>query len=175
MLILSKSITEQEVLSLQTGGVIARTESPIFNPDNLKIEGFFCIDTFSKERVVLLAQDIRDHIKQGFVVNDHDVLTDADDLVRLQKIMHMQFQLIDKTVATKKKKLGKVLDYALDSETLYVKKIYVGQSLLKNLSQGQLSVDRNQIIEITDKKIVIKDPLQLTPVKPQRVPKPAVG
>jgi uncharacterized protein YrrD len=175
MLILSKAIMQQGVLSLRTGGVIATAESPIFNPDNLKVEGFECIDSFSKQQLILLSQDIRDHIKQGFVVDDHDVLVEENELIRLKDVIALNFQLLNKTVATKDKKLGKVLDYSVDSETLYVKKLYVGQSLLKNISHGQLSIDRNQIIEITDKKIIVKDPLQLTPVKTQRAPRPALG
>ncbi len=175
MLILSKSIMKQGILSLRTGGVVATAESPIFNPDNLKIEGFVCSDSFSKERLILLSQDIRDHIKQGFVVDDFDVLVEEDELIRLREVIALDFKVLNKTVVTKTKKLGKVLDYAVDSESLYVKKLYVGQSLLKNLSQGQLSIDRNQIIEITDTRIVVKDPLQLTPVKGQRTPRPALG
>lgn len=150
--------------------------TPIFNPDNLKIEGFHCEDNFTKEPLVLLTQDIRDHIKKGFVIDDYDVLVPAEDLVRLKKVLELDFQLINKTVTTKtKKKLGKVVDFALDSETLYVQKIYVGQNILKNLSHGQLSVDRNQIIEITNKHIVIKDPLQMTPIRAQPMPKPATN
>ncbi len=176
MLLLSKSITDQPVMSLRTGGKVATAKAPIFNPDNLKIVGFHCEDSFSKEYLVLVSQDIRDHINQGFVVDDYDVLAQADDLIRLQKFIDIAFELPGKQVTTKqKKRLGKVVDYAVDSETLYVQKLYVGQSMLKSLSNGQLSVDRNQIIEVTDKHIVIKDPLQPTRVKPQTVPKPATS
>ncbi len=162
-------------MSLRTGGRVATAKRPIFNPDNLKIIGFHCEDSFNREHLVLLSQDIRDHIKQGFVVDDYEVLSEPDDLVRFQKLLKIDFELIGKTVVTKEKKLGKVVDFAVDSETLYVQKLYVGQSMLKSLSDGQLSVDRNQIIEVDDKKITIKDPLQHTPVKPQVVTKPVTG
>jgi sporulation protein YlmC with PRC-barrel domain len=56
-----------------------------------------------------------------------------------------------------KHKVGKVTDYAVDNQTLYVQKIYVGPSLIKSLTSGQLSVDRNQIVEITNRRIIIKD------------------
>lgn len=164
MLQLSATLINQQVLSLRTGAQVALASEPIMNPNNLKIEGFHCIDRFSNEPLILLAQDIREHIGKGFVVDDHEVLVSADDLVRLQPMIELAFTLLGKPVYTdKKKRIGKVNDYAVDDATLYVQKLYVSQSLLKSFTGGQLSVDRNQIVEITDRKIVIKDPLK--PVK----------
>lgn len=161
MLQLRKMIVDRPVLSLRTGGTIATASTPIINPNNLKIEGFYCSDKYSKKPLVLLSQDIRDSLPQGFVVNDHDVLTSPEELVRLKEVIGYKYDLMDKPVYTvNKKRLGKINDFAVDSETMYVQKIYVGQSLLKSLSGGQLSVDRNQIVEITDKRIIIQDPQQ---------------
>lgn len=134
---------------------------PIINPNNLKIEGLYCQDTFHKGTLVLLSQDIRDIITQGVVVNDYDVLVEPDELVRLKDLMKIDFDIIAKPVVTvTKEKVGKVNDYAVEVETMYIQKIYVGQNLLKSFSGGQLSVDRNQIVEITDKKIIIQDLLK---------------
>lgn len=161
MLQLRKMIINRPVLSLRTGGIIGTAVSPIVNPNNLKIEGFYCQDKFSKSSLVLLTQDIRDMLPQGFVVNDHDVLVQPDELIRLKDVLATKFELMDKPVYTvNKKRLGKINDFAADSETMYIQKLYVGQSLLKSLSGGQLSVDRSQIVEITDRKIIINDPLQ---------------
>jgi uncharacterized protein YrrD len=158
MLQLSASLLNQPVMSLRTGGEIAKIESAIFNPNNLKIEGFYCTDHFSRQKLILLTQDIRDNIKQGIVVNDHEVLSEPDELIRLQPILELNFELLGKPVETMSKhKVGKVTDFAVDSQSLYVQKIYVGPSLIKSLTSGQLSVDRNQIVEITNRRIVIKD------------------
>jgi sporulation protein YlmC with PRC-barrel domain len=161
MLQLSKTLFDQEVWSLRTGAPVAIASTPIMNPNNLKIEGFHCIDRFSNDPLILLTQDIREHIAKGFVIDDHEVLAEIDDLVRLQPLIELAFDLIGKAVYTdKKKRLGKITDFAVDDATLYVQKIYVGQSIVKSLTAGQLSVDRSQIVEITDTKIIIKDPLQ---------------
>jgi sporulation protein YlmC with PRC-barrel domain len=161
MLQLSASLINRPVLSLRTGGTVAETIKAIINPNNLKIEGFYCQDRLSNETLVLLAQDIRDFIKQGIVVNDHDALTDPAELVRLKKVLELNFDLPGKTVYTiSKEKVGKVQDFACDSETLYIQKLYVGQSILKSLGTGQLSVDRTQIVEITSKKIIIQEILK---------------
>lgn len=165
MLQLSSSLINQPVLSLRTGSQIAVASNPVINPNNLKIEGWYCRDLYSKQLLILLAQDVREMIKQGFIINDHEALTDPAELVRLRKILDLQFELLNKPVISEsKQKLGKISDYAADSQSLYIQKLYSTQSILKNFSGGNLSIDRGQIIEITNRKIVVKDPLQPTPV-----------
>ncbi len=150
-------------MSLRTGAAVATSQALIINPNNLKIEGLYCVDRFSNERLILLQQDIRDMVPQGIAINDHDALTDPEDLIRLQDILKLNFEILGKPVVTvSKKRLGKVNDFAADSESLYIQKIYVGQSVFKSLSGGQLSIDRDQVIEITPNKIVVQDPLQPT-------------
>jgi uncharacterized protein YrrD len=162
MLLLSKSLMNQPVMSLRTGRQVATAYQIIFNPSNLKIEGFYCQDSIDKkQQLVLLAQDIRDIIPTGIVVNDHGVLAEPADLIRLKPIMDIGFELLGKLVVTvTKKKLGKVNDFACDPQTLYVQKLYVSQSVLKSLTGGSLSIDRTQIVETTNRKITVQDPLQ---------------
>jgi len=168
---LSGSLLNRPVMSLRTGGEIATTMSAIINPNNLKVEGFYCQDRLAKQRVVLLYQDIRDIVKQGIVVNDHDVLADPAELVRLKDVMALNFELKDKLVVTESKsKVGKVSDYAVEIETMFVQKLYVTQSLLKSLGGGNLSVDRSQIIEITNKKIVVSDLINTAKAAPAVAP-----
>lgn len=174
MLQLTKTLLNCPILSLRTGGVIGTTTQAIINPNNLKIEGFYCDDHFSKQRAVLLSQEIREVIPAGLVVNDTDALTDPSELVRLREVLELAFELIGKQVVTvSKERVGKVNDYAADSATLYVQKIYVSQNLLKNFSGGQLSVDRTNIVEITNKRIVIQDILQ--PTKAARTTSPVTA
>lgn len=168
MLSLSAALVTKPIMSLQTGAPVGMTNGVIINPNNLKIEGFYCQDRFEKQQKILLSQEVRDVLPQGIVVNDHHALTDPDELVRLKNILDLQFELMGKPVYTvSKDKIGKIVDFAADTETLYIQKLYVGRSLLKSLSTGQLSVDRTKIIEITSKKIVIQDILK---PKPSGVP-----
>lgn len=163
MLQLSGALLGQPVISLRTGAPVATVVEPIINPNNLKIEGFYCQDRFQKDPLVLLTQDIREQNPHGYFINDHEVLAEPHELVRLQKILALNFALVGKQVVTaNKKRLGKVSDYAVDTDSSYVHKLYVGQSLIKSFSGGQLSVDRNQIIEINSRRIIIKNPLQPT-------------
>lgn len=164
MLQLSSSLLNKSVMSLRTGGEIASISAPIINPDNLKIEGFYCEDRYDKKQLVLLFQDIREILPQGYVVNDHEVLVEPEELIRLKDVIALDFELIGKQVATvSKQKVGKVSDYATETETMMIQKVYVAQSVFKSFTGGSLSVDRNQIQEITPRRIIISDLLGRAP------------
>ena len=164
MLQLSEALLNKPVLSLRSGGTVAWIVEPIFNPNNLKLEGFYCDDTIDKKRLILLCQDIRELSSQGFIIDDHDVLAQPRDLVRLKSILNLHFELLKKPVVTvSKDKIGKISDYAIETDTMYVQKLYASRSILRNLASGSLSIDRSQIIEITSNKIIINDLLQGTP------------
>jgi sporulation protein YlmC with PRC-barrel domain len=165
MLQLSEALLNRPVMSLRTGQQVATADQPIINPNNLKIEGFYCTDRFEKGTKVLLYQDIRDVIAQGFVVDDVDVLSEPEELVRLKKVMDIGFTLIGKPViTTSKHNVGKVSDFATEIETMYIQKLYVSRNVFKSLTTGSLGIDRSQINEITDKKIIINELTKHAPV-----------
>jgi len=158
MLQLSNTLIDIPVMSLRTLGVVATAERPIINPNNLKIEGWYCQDQFSKNTLILLSKDIRDIVPQGLAIDDYDSLSEPEELVRLQEILEIGFELIGKLVITdRKRKVGKVTDYAVDANSFTVQKLYVSQPVYKNLTGGQLSIGRTQIVEITNRHVVVKD------------------
>jgi len=165
MLQLSATLINKPVLSLRTGSTVAQVYSALINPDNLKIEGLYCSDRFSNKTLVLLYQDIREFSTKGYVVNDHDVLSNPNELVRLKDVIALNYELIGKqVVTTSKEKVGKISDFAVEIETMYIQKLYVSQSLLKSFTGGSLSIDRTQIHEVTDNKVVINDLIKRSPV-----------
>lgn len=165
MLQLSAMILNPPVLSLRTGAPVGATTGAIINPNNLKIEGLYCTIPGQKNKTsILVEQDIRDVIPQGIVIDDAEVLSDPDDLIRLQKIVDLHFELVGKKVVTEDKhRLGKVSDFAVETKSMFIKKLYVTQSILKSFAGGNLGVDRTQIIEITDKKVIIRELAQKIP------------
>jgi sporulation protein YlmC with PRC-barrel domain len=168
MLQLSAALLNKSVMSLRTGQPIAIVTAAIFNPNNLKIEGFYCQDRFDKRELILLYQDIREVLPIGYVVNDFEVLVDPDELVRLKEVLELNYEIIGKPVQTiSKEKVGKVSDFATETETMFVQKLYVSQSIFKSLTGGALSIDRTQINEITPKKIIINE---LTKKAPAQAP-----
>ncbi len=158
MLKLINNLINKPVVSLRSGTAIATINTPLINPDNLKIEGFYCSDNFHNRTLILLYSDIRDFNGIAYFVNDTDALSEPDELVRLRKIIEAGWDLGGKPVYTvSKQKVGKVNDYAVEVETMYIQKLYVSQTLLKNFKLTSLSIDRSQVQEITDKRIIIQD------------------
>ncbi|MEX2006575.1 MAG: hypothetical protein WD877_00115 [Candidatus Saccharimonadales bacterium] len=156
MLRLSASLLNKPVVSLRTGGKLAQAIAPIINPHNLKISGWWCKGAGSKQ-LVLLTEDIREIIPAGLVVNDDDALTDPADLVRHSEILNIRFELIDKAVKTRRHKLGKVNDYSYN-DGMFIQKLYVARPLVKVFTaEDTLIIDREQILEVTDKFILVRD------------------
>lgn len=156
MLMLSKSLLNRPVVSLRSGGQIAVAEEPVINPHNLKILGWWC-EAASGQAQVLLAEDVRDVTADGLAVNDEEDLSSPDDLVRHKEILDIRFQLIDKPVRTKRRKLGKVSDYSYN-DGMFVQKLYVVKPLRKVFTtEDTLIIDRTQILEVTDHYILVRD------------------
>lgn len=166
MLKLSNTFLIKPVISLRTGHNIAITKEPIMNPHNLKIEGFYCDIPGEKKPQILLFQDVREINRKGFIVNDHDSLSDHEDLIRLKDVIELDYNIIGKPVVTTSgEKIGKVTDYATDVDSMFIQKIHISKPILRNITGGHLIIDRAQVNEITPKKIVINDLLQGSAVK----------
>lgn len=170
MLQVSSAFIDRPILSLRSGAQVATTLSALVNPNNLKIEGLYCQVRGEKNPLVLLTQDIRDIIAQGFVINDQDNLAQVDELVRLKDIIVMHFDILGKQIVTLNgDKLGKVADYAADTQTMFIQKLYASQSLLKHFTGGMLSIDRTQINEITEKSVIVNDLQQKVPAQAKAI------
>lgn len=161
MTFLSDSYTDRPILSLRTGSVIGHANTPIFDQKNLKIEGWYAIVPDEKQYMVLPSLEVRDIIAKGIVVNDHDAVAPIEDMIRMKEILEAGFQLVGLSVETESgTRLGKIRDYAADHQSFYIKKLYVGQSMLRSVlsfTKPQLIIDRSQIIDVTKDKIVVKD------------------
>ncbi len=159
MLQLSDAFFNRNVLSLRTGGPIGQAIKPVINPNNLKVEGWFATASGDRDPKILPSLEVRDIITKGIVVNDHTSLTEPEDMVRLKDVLEIEFALKGKKVYTENKKLiGKIQDYSIDDKSFLIKKLYATQSLLRGIAKQDIIIDRNQIIEITDKKIIISEP-----------------
>ena len=131
---------------------------PIINPHNLKILGWWSKTPGQTKQQVLLGEDVRELMPTGLAVNDEAALSHSADLVRHNEILGLHFQLLDKPVKTKGGKLGKITDYVYDNQAMLVQKLHVSRPLTKLFaSEDVLIIDRNQILEVTDKYILVRD------------------
>ena len=143
-------------MSLRTGTQVAIAIEPVINPHNLKILGWWCAAP-GGQRLVLLSEDVRESMPSGLAINNEDALSDPADLVRHKEILEINFELMEKLVRTKRQKLGKVSDFSYN-EGLFVQKLYVARPLRKVFtSDDTLLIDREQILEVTDKYILVRD------------------
>jgi len=156
MLKLIGTLLNLPVISLRTGSKIALAHTPIINPYNLKIVGWWCRQPDGKQ-TILLAEQIREAMANGLAVNDEEALSDPTDLVRHKEILDINFNLMDKPVKTKRHKIGKVSDFSYN-DGLFVQKLYVTKPMHKVFSsEDTLIIDRQQIEEVTNHYILIKD------------------
>ncbi len=154
---MSKNLFDRPVMSLRGGNQIAVANEPVINPHNLKILGWWCSSPPKPGRLVLLSEDVREMMPSGLAVNDEEALSLPDDLVRHKEILEIKFQLMEKPVKTKRRKLGKVADFSYN-DGMFVQKLYVAKPVTKFFSmEDTLLIDRTQILEVTDTYILVKD------------------
>lgn len=158
MLIFIKEYLGLGVLSIRTGGTIGIIVEPIINPNNLRIDAWYVEDSVSRETSILRREDIRETVSEGFVVDDHSVLAQPEDLLRMREILEIQYTPIGKNVITNtKRKVGKIYDFAVDDKTFYIKKLYASQRFIKSIVGTDSTIDRAQIVEINNQYIVVRD------------------
>lgn len=158
MLYLSTRLSNIPLLSIRSGGRIGTVINPIINPNNLHIDGFYCTSAHSNETLVLLDIYVRDLSARGLIIDDHNNLSETDELIRLQPIINLNFSIIDKRVLVNKRRMGKVVEYAIDKESLFVQKFYVKPPILMSFKQDRLTFDRKSVTEVTDTHISFSGP-----------------
>ena len=92
------------------------------------------------------------------VIDNIEELVAPDDVIKIQKVLELNFDLINLKVKTKKgTKLGHLVDYTVTSEDFIVQQIIVKRPLVKALVDPELTISRKEIVEITDYEVIIKD------------------
>jgi sporulation protein YlmC with PRC-barrel domain len=158
MYILASDIENLPVISLQTGETIARLHRPVIDMGRLEISAFRCEDMSSHESHILLPRDIRQFASDGLLIDNEDELSGEDDVVRMRPLMKQDFNPRGKTVVSDLgRRLGSVDNYSINLETKRIQKLYLKQPLLRSWMGTNLTIDRTQILDVTPKKIVVRD------------------
>jgi hypothetical protein len=160
MLYLSSKLSNVPLYSIRSNGRIGTVLSPIINPHTLHIDAFYCTSYHTRETQILLDMNVRDLSPRGIIIDDHVLLSPQDELVRLKHVLDLNYQLEDKPVLAGKKRIGKVAEYAIDKESLFVQKLYVTPPVWQNFQHHKLTIGRSSIIEITEKAIIVSGPEQ---------------
>ena len=159
MLVMNSRLIGAPILSVQAGGPIGRIVDAIVDPDNLSIIAFH-VDgpPINKQQNILDVRSVREYSSYGFVIDDIDELVFPDDIIRINNILKLNFNLLSLKVETKKgSKLGKVQDFTLTSEDFIIQQIIVKRPMIKSLNDPELTIPRSEIVEITYYKIIVKE------------------
>lgn len=159
MLVYNSKLIGIPILSVQASGPIGFVSEPVIDPNSLKVLAFRLTGPLvSSPENLLDINSIREYSNLGMVIDSIDELISADDVVKISKVLELNFSLIDLKVETKKgSKLGKVIDFTLSSEDFIVKQLIVKRPLMKSFTDSELVIPRSEIVEITDYKIIVKD------------------
>jgi len=145
-------------MSLRSGRRLSSILEPIIDPNKLTITGFYAEDRASGLDKILLVEDIREFGELGIIVDSEEDLVDSSDLVRLETVLNMNYEIIGKKLVSQSgKKLGYVEDYAIDDLTYKVEKIYGRPTALKTLSTNDYVIGRRQIASVSPDEITVKD------------------
>ena len=159
MLISSSTILTLPLLSLREGGAIGSISNLIIDPDTLKAIAFRVYGASNDEGGNILdARSIRECSNLGLVIDSVDELISDGDVVKIEQVLNLNFNLIGLKVETKKgSKLGKVVDFTMTHDNFSVQQIIVNRPMIKSFLDPELTIPRAEIVEITDYKIIVRD------------------
>lgn len=169
MLVLGSRLHGTPVMSLQTGGRLARVAQPLIDPRNLKITAYSLEGPALEEHPsFLLTDDIREMSGMGMIVDSSDEFIGLDDVIKIKQLHDLGFSLIGMNVVDDHKhKLGKVEDYTVETGSFVIQQLNVKRGILRAIADTGQLVHRSQIKEITDRTIIVKSTAKklLDPVK----------
>lgn len=144
-------------MGLQTGNEIARTEQSVIDPASLTVVAYEVQSHLLKgETWLLRIADIRELSDLGFIIDSADEFVHPDDVIKLNDVYKLNFPLIGMNVTDEKKhKLGKVIDFTIETGNFVIQQLTVRRPLLRSFNDTELLIHRSQIIEINDDAIVV--------------------
>lgn len=160
MLLRTSKLLQTPIMSLQVGKEIARTSKVLVDPADLKIIAFE-LEGESLDEVpsFLRIQDTRELSDIGFIVDSSDEFVGLDDVISLQKIYELQFNLVGlRVIDTHKQKLGKVYDSVFNTNSFTVEQLCVKRPILQSLGDTELLIHSRQIVEVNDTDVIVRAP-----------------
>ena len=152
MIILGSNLNRAPVVSLQTSTEIARTARAIIDPADLRVLAYVVTGSLLPADTQLLRiADVRELSSLGFIVDSIDEFVAPSDVINLQKIYNLHFDLLGmRVVDERRQKLGKIIDFTIDTNDFLVQQLTVKRPLLHSLNDTELLIH-----SIIDRKSVV--------------------
>ncbi|MBU0577321.1 PRC-barrel domain-containing protein [Patescibacteria group bacterium] len=153
-----KSIIGTPILDFDDGNPLAMLKDVIIDPDTGKIEAFWVKPlTILASDAVIQSQDIVEW-KKNIYVKDDSVIADPADIIRISDILSRATYIIGNRVQNEEGEFyGRVYNIDFDTETFYLKQIYVEKSILGLISLGRRIFSFDSIVEVLPGSIIVKD------------------
>ena len=160
MLASNERFKNNPVMSLQTGSELARTSRAIINPRNLTVVAYELEGRLlDQDPSLLRINDIREIGPLGIIIDSADELISPSDVIKIKEIYEIGFDLINiKVIDDRKRSVGRVIGYTLESGNFVIQQLRVKRPLLKSFGDTELLIHRSQIIKVTDDEIIVKAP-----------------
>lgn len=158
MLLSSHHFHGAPLMSLQTGTRLGTIDEAIIDPRQLRVLAYY-VDgpNLDEHPSIIRIEDIREIGEVGFIIDSSDDITAPSDIIRLQEVIELNFALPGLRVVDEHKHgLGRVLDYNMDSQTFDVAQLRVRPPLIRMIGVSELLIHRDQIVKITNDRIVVK-------------------
>jgi sporulation protein YlmC with PRC-barrel domain len=157
MMLLGSTLIKAPIMGLQTGSEIAQTKSAIIDPATLAVIGYILEGPLLEDGIwALRIADVRELSDLGFIVDSADEFIHPEDVLKVNEIYRLNFPLLNMPVVDERRnKLGKVIDFTLETGSFVIQQLTVRRPFLKSFNDTELLIHRSQIIEINDDAIVV--------------------
>ena len=158
MLIQATNLLGTPILSMQAAGQIGYVENYIIDPKTLKIIAFITSGPgINRNANILDVRSIREYSSMGMVIDSDDEFVEKNDVIKISEVIDLNFTLPGLKVETKKgTKLGHISDFTVTDNDFMVQQLIVKRPSIKGFIDPELTIPRNEIVEITDYKIIVK-------------------
>jgi len=169
MLLPYERLLDTPVMSLQTGSELARTSSVLVDPRDLTVVAYELVGPMLDQRPSYLRPvDVRELSNLGLIVDSSDEFVGLDDVIRIKQVHDYGFNLLGMDVIDeKKKKLGRVQGFNVDSASFSVQQLVVKRPLLKSFGETELLINRSQVVEVKESHVVVRAAANESPEKTQ--------
>lgn len=158
MLLLASRLDEYPVMSLQTGGEVAKLDEPIIDPGTLEIVAYTVRAPLlpADKTHFLRVIDVRELSDMGMIIDSIEEIVEYGDVIKIDELYDLGFPLVGMRVRDEKRtKIGKIVDYTIDVTSFSAIQLTVRRPLLHSLTDTELVIHRSQIIEITDDAVIV--------------------
>ena len=158
MLVSGAKLINTPIMSMQTGAPVGFISAPIIDPDSLKIIAFRLTGPTLTNANIVPVNSIREYSSLGMIIDGAEELVAPGDVVKIDEVIALNFLLTGLKVETKKgSKLGRIEDYTLTIEDYIIQQLIVKRPALKAFIDPELVISRQEVVEVTDDKVVVKD------------------